>query len=236
MNPLRSFPPGGTAVVIGASGAIGGAVADGIEASGAFSRTVRLSRRSEPPLDLTDEASIERAAASLRDGGPVRLVFCATGFLHGGGVMPEKSLRHLTPEALERNFRINAIGPALVLKHFCPLLPREGRSVLAMVTAKVGSIADNGLGGWYGYRASKAAQNQLLRSASIEVARTKPGAVLVALHPGTVESDLSDPFAKSGLAVRPAAESAEAMLGVVDGLGPSDTGTFRGYDGAVIPW
>ena len=233
---LRSFPSGGTAVVIGASGAIGAAAADAIEASDAFARVVRLHRRSDPSLDLTEEASIERAAASLRDGPPVRLVFSATGFLHGDGVMPEKSLRHLSMEGLERNFRLNAMGPALLLKHFATLLPREGRSVLAMVTAKVGSITDNELGGWYSYRASKSAQNQLLRTASIEIARTRPDAVLVALHPGTVASDLSEPFAKSGLTVRPPAESARAMLRVVDGLGPSDTGTFRGYDGASIPW
>ena len=233
---LGSFPPGGTAAVIGASGAIGGAVADAIEASGAFERTVRFSRRTDLALDLTDEATIEGAAASLRSGPPLRLVFVATGFLHGDGVMPEKALRHLTVEGLERNLRLNTIGPALVLKHFCPLLPRAGRSVLAMVTAKVGSIADNSLGGWYSYRASKAAQNQLLRTASVEVARTKPEAVLVALHPGTVASDLSEPFAKSGLTVRPPAESADAMLRVVDGLTAADTGAFRGYDGAVIPW
>ena len=230
---LRSFPPGGTAVVIGATGGIGGAVADAVEASGAFARTVRLHRRSDPPLDLTDEASIEAAAASL-GGEELRLVFVATGFLHGDGVEPEKSLRRITPEGLARNLALNTIGPALLLKHFAPLLPREGRSVLAMVTAKVGSIADNDLGGWYSYRASKAAQNQLIRTAGIEVARTRPGALLVALHPGTVRSDLSAPFAKSGLTVRPPAESAAAMLRVVDGL--TETGTFRGYDGAVIPW
>ena len=164
----------------------------------------------------------------------MRCVFVATGFLHGEGIEPEKSLRRLTPEALTRNLALNTVGPALVLKHFCPLLPREGRSVLGMVTAKVGSIADNDLGGWYAYRASKAAQNQLLRTAAIEVARTRPDAVLAALHPGTVASSLSEPFAKSGLTVRPAAESAAAMLRVLDGA--TQTGTFRGYDGAVIPW
>ena len=230
---LDSFPPGGTAVIIGATGGIGSAVADAVEGSGAFARVARLSRRSAPPLDLTSEASIEAAAASLRHE-TVRLVFVATGFLHGGGIEPEKSLRRLSVEGLERNLALNAIGPALVLKHFCPLLPREGRSVLAMVTARVGSIADNDLGGWYSYRASKAAQNQLVRTASIEVARTRPDALLVALHPGTVRSALSEPFAKAGLMVRPPQESARAMLDVIDGL--DETGSFRGYDGAAIPW
>ena len=234
---LSSFPSDGCAVVIGASGGIGAAVADLIEASTAFSRTIRLSRRSDPQLDLLDETRMERAAAHIRDvGTPPRLVFNATGFLHGDGVMPEKALSRLTPEGLERNFAINAIGPALLMKHLLPLLPREGRSVYASLTAKVGSITDNGLGGWYSYRAAKAAQNQLIRTASIEVRRRAPEAVLVALHPGTVRSDLSEPFAKSGLNVMEPEASARAMLGVIDALGPNDTGTFRSYDGTVLPW
>ena len=234
---LSSFPSDGCAVVIGASGGIGAAVADLIEASTAFSRTIRLSRRSDPQLDLLDETRMERAAAHIRDvGTPPRLVFNATGFLHGDGVMPEKALSRLTPEGLERNFAINAIGPALLMKHLLPLLPREGRSVYASLTAKVGSITDNGLGGWYSYRAAKAAQNQLIRTASIEVRRRAPEAVLVALHPGTVRSDLSEPFAKSGLNVMEPETSARAMLDVIDALGPNDTGTFRSYDGTVLPW
>ena len=234
---LSSFPSDGCAVVIGASGGIGAAVADLIEASTAFSRTIRLSRRSDPQLDLLDETRMERAAAHIRDvGTPPRLVFNATGFLHGDGVTPEKALSRLTREGLERNFAINAIGPALLMKHLLPLLPREGRSVYASLTAKVGSITDNGLGGWYSYRAAKAAQNQLIRTASIEVRRRAPEAVLVALHPGTVRSDLSEPFAKSGLNVMEPEASARAMLGVIDGLGPNDTGTFRSYDGTVLPW
>ena len=234
---FSSFPSDGCAVVIGASGGIGAAVADLIEASGAFSSTIRLSRRSDPPLDLLDETTMERAAAHIRDvGTPPRLVFNATGFLHGDGVMPEKALSRLTREGLERNFQINTIGPALLMKHLLPLLPREGRSVYASLTAKVGSITDNGLGGWYSYRAAKAAQNQLIRTASIEVARRAPEAVLVALHPGTVRSDLSEPFAKSGLNVMEPEASARAMLDVIDTLGPNETGTFRSYDGTVLPW
>ena len=234
---LSGFPSPCQAIVVGASGGIGAALADAIEATGAFERTVRLSRRSDPPLDLLDEATMERAAASLREAGPpVRLVLNATGFLHGDGIMPEKALSRLTREGLERNFQINAIGAGLFMRHMLPLLPREGRSIYGALTAKVGSIADNEIGGWYAYRAAKAAHNQLIRTAAVEIARTRPEAVLVALHPGTVRSDLSEPFAKAGLNVRDPAEAARDLLGVIDGLGPKDTGTFRGYDGATIPW
>lgn len=234
---LSSFPPGGAAVVIGASGGIGGAVADILDASGAFARIDRLSRRSDPAIDLGDEATMERAAAMI--GGrpePVRLVLNATGFLHGDGIEPEKALSRLTREGLERNFAVNATGPALLMKHLVPLLPREGRSIYASVTAKVGSIADNRLGGWISYRAAKAAQNQIIRTVAIEVARRRPDAVIVALHPGTVRSALSQPFAKSGLNVMAPEESAAAMLRVLDGLGPEDTGTFRSYEGEILPW
>ena len=234
---LASFPAGAVAVVVGASGGIGGAMADAIEASGAFGRTVRLSRRSDPPLDLEDEETMARAAAWLAGlDAPVRLVVNATGFLHGDGIMPEKALSRLTPEGLERNFRVNAIGPALLMKHLLPLLPREGRSVFATLTAKVGSISDNRLGGWHSYRAAKAAHNQLLRTAAIEVARRWPEAVLVALHPGTVRSDLSEPFSKAGLDVRAPEAAARDLLHVIDGLAPSDTGSFRSYDGGALPW
>ena len=238
MSALRSFAGhGGLAVVVGATGGLGGALADGIEGSGAFARVERLSRSSSPPLDLTDEATIAGAAEHVRAGGLVpRLVVNAAGFLHGDGVQPEKALSRLSADALQRNFAVNAIGPALLMKHWLPLLPREGRSVFATITAKVGSIADNRLGGWYSYRAAKAAHNQLLRTAAIEIARTRPEAVLVALHPGTVRSALSEPFAKSGLDVREPWEAATDLLAVIDALAADDTGSFRSYDGSALPW
>ena len=237
MTELRSFPSGCLAVVIGASGGIGSAMADAMDASGRFEHVLRLSRRTDPPLDLTDEASIAAAADRAKEAGlPVRLVVNATGFLHGDGIEPEKALSRLTPEGLQRNFALNAIGPALVLKHFVPLLPREGRSVFAALTARVGSIADNDLGGWYSYRASKAAHNQLIRTAAIETKRRKPEAALLALHPGTVHSALSEPFAKSGLTVQEPAEAAAALLRTIDALGSDDTGTFHAYDGERLPW
>ena len=237
MSSLQSFPPGGLAIVIGATGGIGRALADAIEASGAFGRTLRLSRRSDPPLDLLDEASIEAAAGHAKGLElPVRLAINATGFLHGDGVEPEKALSRITPRGLQRNFALNAIGPALVLKHFVPLLPHEGRAVFAALTAKVGSIADNDLGGWYSYRASKAAHNQLVRTAAIETRRRRAEALVVALHPGTVRSGLSEPFAKSGLKVQEPEDAVSALLRTIDGLGADDTGTFHAYSGERLPW
>jgi NAD(P)-dependent dehydrogenase (short-subunit alcohol dehydrogenase family) len=133
-------------------------------------------------------------------------------------------------------FRINTIGPALVMKHFLPLLPKQGRCVAGFVSAKVGSIGDNALGGWYGYRASKAALNQLVKTASIELARRNAQAICVALHPGTVDTTLSQPFAKTGLTVRPAAEAANDLLAVLAGLLPAQSGTLVDYRGQTLPW
>ncbi len=235
--PLTSFPADGLAVVIGATGGIGSAVHELLAADLAFDRVLALSRSSNPPLDLRDEASIAAAADAARaDGGNIRLVFDATGFLHDDGHMPEKALSAIEPEALMHNFALNAVGPALLMKHFLPLLPRTGKSVFATISAKVGSIADNQLGGWYGYRAAKAAQNQFLRTAAIELARRKPEAICVALHPGTVATALSEPFSRSGSNILRPGESAAAMLNVLDGLTANDTGQFRAYSGQQLPW
>jgi NAD(P)-dependent dehydrogenase (short-subunit alcohol dehydrogenase family) len=227
-----NLPPGGVAVVIGASGGIGAALADALQADPKFARVVRLSR---PALDLLDEASIAAAAESLR-GAEIRLVIDATGFLHGGGFMPEKTFRDLTPAHLAHAFAINAIGPALLMKYFLPILPRAGKTVFATLSAKVGSIGDNRIGGWYSYRAAKAALNQLVHSAAIELARTRPEAVCVALHPGTVASPLSAPFAKSGLNVRPPAQAARDLLSVIGGLTAAQSGGFFDYKGEELPW
>jgi NAD(P)-dependent dehydrogenase (short-subunit alcohol dehydrogenase family) len=130
----------------------------------------------------------------------------------------------------------NTIGPALVLKHFTPLLPREGRSVVAALSAKVGSIGDNHLGGWHSYRASKAALNQVIHTAAIELKRTRPQAICVALHPGTVDTKLSAPFSKAGLDVRPPEVAAADLLEVIEGLTPEDSGGFFDYAGWPLPW
>ena len=233
----EELPENAIAVVIGAGGGIGAAVLDQLRQGGGFGQVLGFGRHSDPALDLLDEASIERAARHVAAlPGELRLLFDASGFLHGGGFQPEKSWRDLDPAHLAHNFAVNAIGPALLMKHFLPLLPRQGKAVFATLSAKVGSIGDNQLGGWYGYRASKAALNQLVHTAAIELKRSRPQAICVALHPGTVDTHLSAPFAKSGLAVRPPEQAAADLLAVIDGLIPEQTGGFFDYRGAPLPW
>lgn len=240
---------GSLAVVIGASGGVGAALFDGLQAgqlpcdvgAQAVTQVLALSRRSQPALDLLDEPSISQAAqwvrAQSQDAGrPVRLVIDATGWLHGDGWSPEKALRQVDAAHMAHAFAVNAIGPALLMKHFLPLLPREGRAVFATLSAKVGSIGDNRLGGWHSYRAAKAALNQLVRTAAIELARTHPHAVCVAVHPGTVDTPLSAPFSRSGLTVRPPAEAASRLLAVLAGLAPERSGHFIDHTGADLPW
>ena len=234
---FTSFPGGGIAVIAGESGAIGGAFADMAEACGRFRAVVRLSRRGTIPLDILDERSVASAARAVAAmNGDLRLFLDATGFLHDDRFMPEKSLRDITPEHMAHAFAVNATGPALLMKHFLPLLPREGKSVLATLSAKVGSIGDNRLGGWFSYRASKAALNQLLHTAAIETARRKPEAVCLSVHPGTVASALSAPFEKTGLHVRPAEEAASDIASVVDRLTSADSGGFFDHKGEAIAW
>jgi NAD(P)-dependent dehydrogenase (short-subunit alcohol dehydrogenase family) len=226
------------AVVIG-SGGIGGALVEALRAAGegkAFDDIVVLGRRSTPALDLLDEASIAACAAWLAARGSVELVIDATGILHGPGMAPEKSWRELDPAVLAQAFAINAIGPALLMKHFLPLLARDRRAVFATLSAKVGSIGDNRLGGWYAYRASKAALNQLVRTASIELRRSRPQAICVALHPGTVDTGLSAPFARSGLQVQAPGVAAQRLLTVLAGLKADDSGEFFDYRGERLPW
>ena len=224
---MNSISSGGMAVVIGASGGIGEALMETLTASGVFAGVTGFSRASEPDIDLIDEQTIIRAAGAVRQTGlDLRLVFDATGFLHGSGFQPEKTLAAVTPAHMAHAFAVNAIGPALLMKHFLPLLPKQGKSVFATLSAKVGSIGDNALGGWYSYRASKAALNQLVHTAAIELSRKKPEALCVALHPGTVDTGLSSGFAKSGLTVRAPQETAALLLSVLDRLGSSQSGGF----------
>jgi NAD(P)-dependent dehydrogenase (short-subunit alcohol dehydrogenase family) len=180
---------------------------------------------SRPELDLCDEVSIDRVAAKLPKG-VVRLVINAAGVLHDSGQRPEKSVHNLAPALLSRSFAVNAIGPALLAKHFFPLMPRQGRAVFASHSAQVGSIGDNRLGGWYGYRASKAALNQLVRTAAIELARTHPEAICVALHPGTVATRLSAPFVARGQSLPSPNEDAKHRLGVIAKLKIEDSGDY----------
>jgi NAD(P)-dependent dehydrogenase (short-subunit alcohol dehydrogenase family) len=235
---MDGVPGGGLALVIGAGG-IGAALAALLSRDDGFARVAGLSRRSEPAVDVTAETSIAAAAQwTAGIGLPLRLVIVTTGFLHEGqrNIMPEKSLAALNGEQMAHAFAVNSIGPALVMKHFLPLLARPGKAVFAVLSAKVGSIGDNATGGWHSYRASKAALNQFLRGAAIETRRRAPEAVCVALHPGTVDTPLSAPFAKAGLNVRPAAAAAAEMLAVLGRLSAGQSGGFFDYTGAALPW
>ncbi len=234
---MQSLQTGGLAIVIGQSGGIGAAIKAALEASGSFESVIGFSRTSEPGIDLLDEATIAAAAAQAKATGlDIRLVFDATGFLHGNGFSPEKSLSAIDPAHMAYAFAVNAAGPALLMKHFLPLLPKSGKSVFATLSAKVGSIGDNALGGWYSYRASKAALNQLVHSAAIELKRRAPEAICVALHPGTVDTGLSGDFAKNGLTVRPPSDAATMLIEVIDQLKPAQTGGFYDYKGEALPW
>lgn len=238
------------AVVVGAGGGVGGALIKTLAAQGRYDGVVGLGRRTPPDwpteaswtfiqADIAEEAQIAVAAERVAaQGSPVRVIV-ATGLLHGQGVAPEKTMRSMEPSALQQLFLVNAVGPAMVAKHFLPLTPRDRPSVFAALSARVGSISDNRLGGWYGYRASKAALNMLVATLAIEHRRTHPQGVCVALHPGTVETRLSAAFpARSpGAAARLSPiESAQALIRVIDGLQPSDSGRFFAWDGRPIEW
>ena len=234
---LTSFPPGGLAVVIGATGSIGAALMAALRLDGTFAQVIGLSRGSTPPLDLLDEASIAAAALDMASMGlNLRLVIDATGELHGQGFMPEKSWQKIDPEHMARSFAINAIGPALLMKHFLPRLPRQGKAGFVSLSAKVGSIGDNRLGGWYSYRASKAALNQLVHTAAIELRRSHPHALCVALHPGTIESHLSSPFVKFGIIVKTPQEGTARLLTTINQLSENDSGEFFNQFGDILPW
>ena len=234
---MQVLPGGGLALVFGASGGIGSALAARLSADPRFASVVTLSRSGSPPLDLLDEASIAAAAAHVAAIGlDIRLLIVATGVLDGEGCLAEKSWRQLDAQALARSFAINTIGPALLIKHFMPLLPRSGRCVFAALSARVGSIGDNRLGGWYGYRAAKAALNQLLRSAAVELKRSRPEALCIALHPGTVDTSLTRGFTKHGLEVQTPEAAAARIIDVMDRLNTADSGGFFDQHGHIIPW
>lgn len=230
---LRSLPAGYRAMVIGASGGIGAAFVAALRADPRCADVLALHRRSSPPVDFDRDESVGAAAQVLAEQR-FQLVINAAGVLHGDGFMPERRLSDLNPTQMMATFRANTFGPALVIRSFAPLLDRE-RGVMALLSAKVGSIEDNQLGGWTSYRASKAALNMIVKTAAIELKRTMPKVVLVALHPGTVSTALSAPF-RAAQTGRPPALAVAEMLAVLDRLGPGDSGNFLGYDGRRLPW
>ncbi len=247
---------GAGAIVVGASGGLGAAFVDALLERGGFATLLALSRSTpaiaeddaprgasatrivRAPIDVTDEPSIAAAAAIARSLAPPRLVIVASGLLHApDGLRPEKSLSMLDADRLARLFAVNATGPALVARHLLPLMPRSGRTVFAAVSARVGSISDNRLGGWYGYRASKAALNQLLRTIAIEWSRSAKDSLCVGLHPGTVDTPLSAPFQANVATDRlfTPARSAGLLLDVLERLTPADSGRVWAWDGREVP-
>lgn len=231
---LHSFPENFRACVIGASGAIGAAFVHALQNDPRCAHVIALHRNSVPAIDLTDEASIEAAAAAIKSQGPFHLIIHAAGILHQQEFMPEKKLGDLNMAQMQTTFMVNTFGPAIVLRHFSKLLDRQ-RGVFALLSAKVGSIEDNRLGGWYSYRASKAALNMMIKTAAIEIKRTQPNAIVFAMHPGTVNSALSQPFRGEEIG-RPAEQAANEMLEVIDRLQLEDHAGFLSYKGERLPW
>jgi len=232
--------------IIGSSGAIGNAVAeillddDGVEAIYRFSRNdsnENSDRVKNLFLDIEDEESIKDCIKNLSKDIKFDLVFVATGILHNDNdIFPEKSIRDISQSKLEKVLLVNTIGPALVGKYLIPYLRKDSKSIFAFLSARVGSISDNKLGGWYSYRASKTALNQIIKNFSIEVRRSNPNAIFIGLQPGTVKSFLSKPFEKN---VRPEnlftpEYSATKMLEVIDNLSLEDTGKVYAWDGEEI--
>lgn len=236
---MKRFNSSYKALIIGASGAIGAAFVKDLEGDKNCEKVIQLSR-SEPnefglTIDLKDEVSLQFAAHTLQLEGPFDLILVSTGILHGENLMPEKRLADIDMSILQETFVVNTLGPALLLKYFLPLLTNHG--LMGFISAKVGSIGDNRLGGWYSYRASKAALNMLIKTAAIELKRQKPDALVVAIHPGTVISELSKPFSGgSGSNARDAQIATQEMLRTLDGLKPDQSGGFFAYDGQELPW
>ncbi len=229
---MNSLPEGYRAVVLGASGAIGSAFVAALQADPRCAEVLAVSRQSHPGWDITDEASSAGVAQSI--AGPLHLVVDATGALTVAGVGPEKRLTDVSAEPLMRSWQLNAMGPALLLKHLAPKLALHERAIWAKLSARVGSIEDNHKGGWYAYRSAKAALNQLLQTSAIELARQRPALVLAALQPGTVASPLSQPFV--GEHAMAPEDSVSRLLQVLDQLPATGRAHFVDHAGQTVPW
>jgi len=244
---LSSFGDTYRAVVFGSSGGLGQAFVAALAADprcaavwavARASRQVASARVRPVQFDLQDESSISAAVQMVCSEGPPDLTIVATGLLHDATLQPEKTLRSLESEALLKAFAINTVGPALIGKHLLPLLARDRRSVFAALSARVSSIADNRRGGWHAYRASKAALNMIMRNFAIELANRNRNVVCLSLHPGTVDTPLSQPF-QSGVAAAQLftpEHSAACLLRVIDAAGPDDSGCLLAWDGQRIPF
>ena len=231
---MPSLPEGYRALIIGSSGTIGSAFLEVLQADPRCGEAIDIHRHSNPAIDYEDESSIGMAAQALASSGPFHLIINAIGVLHTEAWSPEKKLADVSYGQLESLFQVNAFGPAVTLAKFSTLLAKEN-AIMAVISAKVGSIEDNRLGGWYSYRASKAALNMLLKTTAIELRRTQPNTKLIVLHPGTVNSQLSKPF-KGEQIGRPAIDAARDMLTVLNQLPLSESGSFYSYSGEKLPW
>jgi NAD(P)-dependent dehydrogenase (short-subunit alcohol dehydrogenase family) len=190
-------------------------------------------------MAATEEGAVAQVAAKIQARIQVLdLVVNCVGVLHSGDLQPEKSLRQIDADKLLQYFQVNSIPSVLLAKHLQPLLKGRDRAVFATISAKIGSIEDNRLGGWYGYRASKAALNMFLKTISIEYSRKLPGAIVVALHPGTTDTRLSEPFQRNVPPEKlfPVERTVTQLLAIIDGLQPSDNGSFFSWDGSRLPW
>ena len=228
------LPPSFRALVIGSSGSIGSAFMEILQNDLSCEEVIGIHRKSDHPIDYQSPESIKACAQALSSKAPFQLIINTIGVLHTKDWMPEKKLEDLQLDQLMELMKINAIGPALTIQHFSKLMDQKN-SVMATLSAKVGSIEDNRLGGWYSYRASKAALNMLIKTAAIEFGRTKPNSALIALHPGTVNSRLSQPFRGEQIG-RPALDAASDMLRLIRRLGREDSGCFFSYSGEKLPW
>jgi NAD(P)-dependent dehydrogenase (short-subunit alcohol dehydrogenase family) len=248
MSKLRSFPDAANAVVVGANGGIGGALVDALLADPQIGSVTALSRSPvtrtherlrSATIDFTSEVSIEAVAADCAADDDIDLFIVATGILHREpDISPEKRLADIDAATMAEVFHINTIGPSLLAKHFLPLLRRDTKSAFAAISARVGSIGDNRLGGWASYRASKSALNMLMRTFSIEQSRANRGSLVVTLHPGTTNTALSEPFQRNvpeGKLFTPEFV-AERLLAVLDGLTSEDSGGFFAWDGSRIEY
>lgn len=224
-----------SALVIGASGGIGASLTAALKDDPAC-RTLTSLSRSKDGLDISDEKSVGAAAEELHNGGAnFNLIINASGILEVDGAGPEKAFRDINAATMQQAFAVNSIGAALALKYFMPLMARKEKAVFATLSARVGSISDNRLGGWISYRASKAALNQIVRCAAIEYARTNKNSAIVALHPGTIKTPLTEKYARDRYTASPT-EAATNLLDVMTNLTPEQSGGFFDYAGKEIAW
>lgn len=217
-------------LILGASGGIGSALAEAHRGQG--DEVVGLSRSADG-FDITREASVDAHLTALE--GVFDRIIVATGALEIDGAEPEKTIKAVRAQAMADQFALNSIGPALVLRHAGKLLTRDRAAVMAVLSARVGSIGDNRMGGWISYRAAKAAVNQIVHTAAIELARTHKHSICVALHPGTVATPFTEKYLGRHPSV-PAAEAAQNLIRVMDGLSPAQTGAFFDWAGKPVPW